>query len=212
MKNLKLTKKITGICLLSTTIAISSLSGCAKKMDCDIETEHAHKYISEEGYFTYKDSEYEIKDDMSWTDEITDMNSEVEALDKFDLIKIDDNLEALEKEMSNDKPYIEYEYSYLYTTFISTGKSLIPISHTGYDYTTDKNYGSLTGYVRDVDYKYRSYKIITTKKGVQKIEESELVDDITTIKDEYPYFKLSDYKEKVYSKPYELGKVMEKSK
>ena len=69
MKNLKLKKKITSICLLSATITLSSLSGCAKKMDCDIETEHAHKYVSEEGYFMYKDSEYETKDDMTWTDE-----------------------------------------------------------------------------------------------------------------------------------------------
>ena len=65
--------------------------------------------------------------------------------------------------------------------------------------------------VRDVNYKYRAYKIVTNKKGKQKLEESELVDDITTIKDEYPYFKLSDYKEKVYSYTYELGKVKEKS-
>ena len=114
--------------------------------------------------------------------------------------------------MNNDTPYIEYEYSYTYYTHMKSGKTNITIPLTGYDYTTDKNDSSLTGNVRDVNYKYRAYKIITTKKGKQKIVESELVDDITTIKDEYPYFKLSDYKEKVYSEPYELGKVIEKSK
>ena len=212
MKNLKLTKKITSICLLSATITLSSLSGCAKKMDCDIETEHAHKYVSEEGYFMYKDSEYETKDDMTWTDETIALNSEIETLDKFDLLKIDDNIEALEQEMSKDLPYIEYQYSYSYTTYIKSGKILIPIHHTGYAYTTDKNHGRLTGKARDVNYKYRAYKIVTTKKGKQKIEESELVDDITTTKEEYPYFKLSDYKEKVYSDSYKLVKVMKKSK
>ena len=90
-------------------------------MDCDIETEHAHKYVSEEGYFMYKDSEYETKDDMTWTDETIALNSEIETLDKFDLLKIDDNIEALEQEMSKDLPYIEYQYSYSYTTYIKSG-------------------------------------------------------------------------------------------
>ena len=175
MKNFKLTKRIASIYLLSTTITLSSLSGCVKKMDCDIQYDHAHKYVSDEGFYMYKDSEYETKDGMSWTNNITYLNNEIETLDKFDLLKIDDNIEALEEDTS-----------------------------------TDKNHSGLTSKVRDVNYKYRAYKIVTTKKGKQKIEESELVDDITTIKDEYPYFKLSDYKEKVYSKQYELGKIMKK--
>ncbi len=212
MKNFKLTKKIASIYLLSATITLSSLSGCAKKMDCDIETEHAHKYVSEEGYFMYKDSEYETKDDMTWTDETIALNSEIETLDKFDLLKIDDNLEALEEDMSKDIPYIEYQYRYTYYTRMKVGKTHITVPHTGRRYTTDKDHSRLTGKVRDVNYKYRAYKIVTNKKGKQKLKESELMDDITTIKDEYPYFKLSDYKEKVYSDPYELGKVKEKSK
>lgn len=210
MKNFKLTKKITSICLLSTTITLSSLSGCAKKMDCDIETEHAHKYVSEEGYFMYKDSEYETKDDMTWTDETIALNSEIETLDKFDLLKIDDNLEALEENMSKDIPYIEYQYRHTYYTHTKVGKTHISTPHTRHRYTTNKDHSRLTGKVRDVNYKYRAYKIVTNKKGKKELKEIELVDDITTIKDEYPYFKLSDYKEKVYSDPYELGKVKEK--
>ena len=120
MKNFKLTKKITSICLLSTTITLSSLSGCAKKMDCDIETEHAHKYVSEEGYFMYKDSEYETKDDMTWTDETIALNSEIETLDKFDLLKIDDNLEALEENMSKE-PIPQTGESWLIYVIIGIG-------------------------------------------------------------------------------------------
>ena len=211
MKNFKLTKKIASIYLLTTSIALTSLTGCAKKMDCDVTYDHAHKYVSDEGFFTYKESEHETKNNMHWTDNISYINSEVEILDKFNLLKIKDNINVLEEEMSNDTPYIEYEYSYIYPTFIEFGKPHISIFGTGYDFTTDKERSDLTGMVRDVNYKYRAYKIVTNKKGKQKLEESELVDDITTIKDEYPYFKLSDYKEKVYSYTYELGKVKEKS-
>ena len=212
MKNFKLTKRIASIYLLSTTITLSSLSGCVKKMDCDIQYDHAHKYVSDEGFYMYKDSEYETKDGMSWTNNITYLNNEIETLDKFDLLKIDDNIEALEEDISKDTPYIEYQYRYTYYKRTQIGKTHVTTTRTSYRYTTDKNHSGLTGKVRDVNYKYRAYKIVTSKKGKQKIEESELVDDITTIKDEYPYFKLSDYKEKIYSKQYELGKIMEKRK
>ena len=213
MQNLKLTKKFISICLLSTSITLSSLSGCAKKMDCDIKTEHAHKYVSEEGYFMYKNSEYETQDDMTWTDETISLNSEITTLDKFNLLKIEDNIDTLEKEISKNSPYTEYQYSYPYTTYIRAGKNLIPISNTGYAYTTNKNHDKkLTGKARNVSYKYKAYKIIITEDGTPKIEASELVDDITIIKDEYPYFKLSNYKEKVYSDSYELDKITEKNK
>ena len=66
-------------------------------MDCDIKTEHAHKYVSEEGYFMYKNSEYETQDDMTWTDETISLNSEITTLDKFNLLKIEDNIDTLEK-------------------------------------------------------------------------------------------------------------------
>ena len=69
------------------------------------------------------------------------------------------------------------------------------------------NNGILTGIVRDVKYQYKAYKVVTNEKGKQGLQESELVDNILAIKDEYPYFKLSDYKEKVYSAPYKLEKV-----
>ena len=59
MNNLKVRKIFVPIAL-SGTLVVTGLTGCGKKMDCDIEDEHMHKYVSEEGFETYKEGEYEV--------------------------------------------------------------------------------------------------------------------------------------------------------
>jgi len=208
MKNITIKANFIPLALASTlTLSTFSITGCVKKMDCDIKDEHLHKYISEEGFETYIDSEYEIKNNMSWTKEIASPNKELKVMDEFHLIKIEDNLEALEGSMKTDLPYIEYEYKF--TTYRSQkiGKTTIryPVSH--YRYTEDPEDSRLTGYIRDVDYKYKGYRIGESKKGKTILIESELVDDLSNIKTEYPYFKLEDYKQKVYSEQYKKEKT-----
>ena len=44
MKNMNI-RKGAFTAALATTISLMSLTGCTKKMDCDIEAEHAHIYI-----------------------------------------------------------------------------------------------------------------------------------------------------------------------
>lgn len=110
IKKLKIRKQILPFALAAT------LSGCNKKMDCDIDYHHMHKYISEEGFETYKDSEYETDCDMNWTKEIIKPNKEQKEMAKFDLLKIEDNKKALEKDTKNDLPYVVYEYKHRYST------------------------------------------------------------------------------------------------
>lgn len=55
-------------------------------------------------------------------------------------------------------------------------------------------------------FKYRGYKIGKDEDGNLCIFSSGLVDNLLDIKEEYPYFKISDYKEKVYSKKQEKSK------
>lgn len=107
-----------------------------------------------------------------------------------------------------DLPYVEYEYKYTYYVPMRVGKITVSSPRTGRRFTTDLNHERLTGYIRDVDYKYQGYKIGENKRGKIVIIESDLVDDLTDIMDEYPYFKLSDYKQKVYSKKREMGKEL----
>lgn len=209
MKNLKV-KKVFVPFALAGTLVVTSLTGCGKKMDCDIEDEHMHKYVSEEGFETYKEGEYEENSGMMWTEETVTPNKQLETISDFDLIRIDENIDALEVATKNDLPYIEYEYVYTYLTPIRVGKITTMVSHTAHDFTTDKEDDRLTGYIRDVNYKYQGYKIGEDKKGESVIIESDLVDDLTDIMDEYPYFKLSDYKQKVYSEKREMEKELTK--
>lgn len=205
MKNLKISKRFVTAALTGTLIT-TGLSGCGKKMDCDIEYEHMHKYVSEEGFETYKEGEYEKNSDMFWTEKVIASNEQLEVISDFDLIRIDENVEALEEATKNDLPYLEYEYRHTYYVSRKIGKSRIRVPHTVRRFTTDLEHGRLTGRARDVDYKYKGYKIGENKRGKTIIIESELVDDLVDIKDEYPYFKLSDYKQQVYSDTYELEK------
>lgn len=205
IKKLKIRKQILPFALAGT-ITLTTLSGCNKKMDCDIDYHHMHKYISEEGFETYKDSEYETNCDMNWTKEITKPNKEQKEMAKFDLLKIEDNKKALEKDTKNDLPYVVYEYKHRYSTPIRVGKITTYAWHTSYKLTTDANHSNLTGYVRDVSFKYRGYKIGKDEDGNLCIFSSGLVDNLLDIKEEYPYFKISDYKEKLYSKKQEKPK------
>lgn len=203
MKNLEIKNAFLPIAL-GSTIILSTITntGCIKKMDCSIEEEHYHKYVSEEGFETYFDSEYEKKKGLFWTEETVSPRKELEVMDQFALIKTEDNLEALEDATKEDLPYTEYEYKYTKWKKRKIGDHTYRYPITKYDFTEDKEHSRLTGYVRDVEYKYQGYRVGESKRGKSIIIESELVDDLADIKEEYPYFKRSDYKQKVYSKKY----------
>lgn len=206
IKNLRVHKRILSFAI-AETITLTGLSGCTKKMDCDIEYDHMHKYVSEDGFETYKDSEYEYDSKMHWTHETVKANTEQKQMDQFDLLKIEDNKIALEKATKNDLPYIEYEYRYTKRRFIRVRRHTRVIHYHRKDFTKDSNHQDLTGYVRDVTYQYIGYKIGKDEEGSLQIFSSGLVDNLFDIKDEYPYFKINDYKQKVYSEKYEKAKV-----
>ena len=67
MRNLKIYKSAIPI-VLGASLA---LTGCNKKMDCQVEGEHAHKYVTESGFETYRNSEYEHLGNLTWTDTTT---------------------------------------------------------------------------------------------------------------------------------------------
>lgn len=204
MNKLKIEKKMFQIASLSLILA-TSLSGCCKKMECDVEYSHVHKYVNDDGFMTYRDSEYETEGNLFWTNNVEDITDDFKDLDRFNLLKIEDNIIALENSTKNDLDYMEYEYKHRYTTYSRVGKITVPISHTSKKFTTDSNHSNLTGRVRGVSYKYRAYRIVTNEDGDKEIESSDLVDDIMFINEDYPFFKLDDYKVKIYSDAYEKG-------
>lgn len=184
---------------LVTTLSIG-LTGCAKKSDCDLKELHLHRY-EKDGIIRYLSREELEYQGYEWTDDILYMNYGEETLWNFEqkegLIKIADNEEYLQEQQSNNHDYIEYRYSYDY---------LLPISHTmtvgdttttyftyipmtDYSWTTNPEHSQLTGETRLCHHVYTAYKIVKNEEGNYIAIESPQVDDILSIKDEYPYFK-----------------------
>lgn len=210
MNKLNITKKLVALVLSGTTVL--TLAGCNKKMDCDVEEIHAHRYVSDVGFEGYLNSEYATEDYgyLNWTDTIGEVNDEVNIMTKFDLLKIEDNLEQIEEDTKNDLPFVEYEYKHSYTSMIPAGKVMVPVRHTDYRFSDDSNVSNATGMVRDVEYKYKGYRVGVNTDGDLELQESPLVDSLEDIKDDYPYFKVSDYKQTVKSEKY--AKAVQKVK
>lgn len=200
---------IVAACAISGTVGFK-IGKKNRKVNCNVKEFHLHKYVSEEGFVTYKEGELLENEGMFWTVETVTPNEELLMMCKYDLLKIDDNVEALENATKNDFPYTEYEYKVTHYLPVKAGKVCTMIPSTSWYFTTDTNECNLTGNVRDVDYKYIGYRIGKTKDGKRALVKSKLVDNLLDIKDRYPYFKLSNYKNKVYSEVYSKDKKLVK--
>lgn len=200
-------KLLIGNILLSMVLLFS---GCAKTVDCDIPTTHAHVYVNEEGFRKNMVSEKESNWGFDRTEDYFEVTKEESELLKFmnkkGLMDITQNKEAIEKQMKQNKDYTEYRYSYTYlqpiphTRRIGKTTSIyytyIPL--TRYSWTSNPNHSRLTGETRVVHYMYYGYKIVTTDKGKLKVIESELVDNINDLPSDYLYIK-KDFTKKVYA-------------
>lgn len=187
--------------ILATGLIIANLvtfTGCAKTVDCDIEEDHAHYYVSEEDIGRYIVSEKSTVSGLERTEEYVYVTPEEAELLKFmnkkDLYKIDENMDAIKDIEQSNKDYTEYRYMYIYLQPIPiphpTGKS-ITISYSYmpvpmYSWTTNQN-RNLTGETRVCHHMYYGYRVYQDENGKYKMEKSELVDDISELPPEYQY-------------------------
>jgi hypothetical protein len=189
-------------CVLSSLI---SFSGCSKKVDCNIENEHAHYYVSEENMGRYIQSERVTVSGLNRLDNYILINEKEEDLIKFinrkDLFRIDQNQHVIDKEIENHQDFTEYRYSFRYTktvtrTYRSGGKTRYRtdvVTRTGYSWTRNPNHENLTGEERQCHYIYYGYKIIQNEKGKYKLEKSIPYDNVYDIPKEYNYVKREFY-------------------
>lgn len=160
----------------------------------------------------YKESEYEFQEGFTWTSEVVDNTREVKLLDDHNILKIEDNKKLLENLISNNTPFIEYEYTYTWWMAIPhyhsngdyTYVTYTYIPMTSEDFTTDPNHSNLTGRIREANYKYYGYTIVTDENGKSKAVRSQLLDNLLDVKSECPYFSLSDYTQIIYGEPYHV--------
>lgn len=200
-KNLKV--YAAGILLVAT---LASTTGCTKTMDCNIELDHAHKYETAYGIETYRNSEKEHIGDLYWKEDNVSLTDEINIMTKYNLVRIDENISAIDNLLAEQNTYQEYQYKYTYYTRV--GKVTVP--NTGRRWTTDEKHSRLTGNIRDVSYSYYSYKTYIDEKGKVQLERSEYSDDIYQNAAEYPYMKIDDYYKLVYGDSYTKDKVMVK--
>lgn len=196
MKNTKLKKLYllrAEALLLATLCSTTLLTGCSKKADCNIKDNHTHVYVNEEGYVRDINSEKLRVDGYDRTEnyDLYDNQELVDFITKKDLLRIDDNIDLINQVQNNNHDYIEYRYAYttLMPIIHHSGKvtytTFIPITH--HSWTSDANHSRLTGETRICHHVYVGYKIERNEKGKYILLQSEEVDDINTIKDEYPY-------------------------
>lgn len=181
-----------------------TLSGCSKKADCNISVPHAHKYVNEMGFERYINRENIRYDGYDRCEEYKVIEGEEDLykfLTKKDLLRIDDNLELINSIQESQDDYIEYRYSYTHLQPIphtrKVGKTTTTyftyIPRTRYSWTSDPNHSRLTGETRLCHYVYCAYKVGKNDKGKYVLIESPAVEDVTQIKDEYPYIKKKFY-------------------
>ena len=211
IKNTKEKIKIRNIILGSLIISsIFLYSGCTKNVECDIETPHAHRYVSEKYLDKYVISEKEHIGSWARLDDYIPVSKEQAKLIDFindeNLYEIESNKEEINNIISTNEDYIEYRYAYIYNMPIPHHRKIGKVSTvyytyvpvTRYSWTADPNHSRLTGEERIVHHVYQGYKIVINEKGKYEAIESEFVDNLDELPDEYKYIN-SDFCKKVYS-------------
>lgn len=190
-------KVIRNIVIAGLVIAnLFTFSGCSKNYPCDVKEDHAHYYVSDEDFGRYIVSEKSSVSGLDRSDNYILVNKEeAELLDfvnKNGLFKIDENREAINNLVKNNKDYVEYRYEYFYLLPILIGKVVNYIPMTGHSWTTDTN-EDLTGEERTCHYVYYGYKVIKNEKGTYELIKSYPVDDLSELPRGYDYIKEKSY-------------------
>ncbi len=174
-----------GILLALAASLVLAATGCSKKSDCQEKEYHLHKY--EKGnivrFLPREELDYQ---GYHWTEKVYFTDPDFyEYADKNRLLEIGANKDYIAGVQNSQKDYYEYEYTFM--TIMPMGKILMPIPVT--DWTTDPNYGGLTGNVRLCHPMHYAYKVEKDEKGKRRLVKSPLVEDILEIEDEYPMFR-----------------------
>ena len=191
---------LRGVALALALVSPFALTGCGKKADCDINERHAHMYRSNLGHVRYIEDEHLRYDGYDRCDDYIIIDGEEDLykfLKKKDLMRIDDNLEIVKNTQDSNEDYTEYRYKYTYMQPIphtrkigkTTSTYFTYIPRTRYSWTSDPNHSKLTGETRICHHVYVAYKVVKNDKGKYVLIPSEYVEDLTQIKDEYPYIK-----------------------
>ena len=173
---------------------VFTTSACAKVVNCDINEEHSHNYVNNEGYIWELKNEREFVESFYRTDDYRSIteedNKRLREIYMYDLLRISDNLDKLLQLESSLYDYKQYEYSYTERQLFMVGKTAASRLVTYYDYTNDKEAEDLTGNERIVTHKFIGYKFIENDKGKLEMIKSDPMDSIEELVDDgYEYVR-----------------------
>lgn len=185
---------------ISSALLLSILlTGCGEKSECNIPTQHVHRYVKEItddiDIERYIESEYLNMSGYNRCDDYIEITKTDEdfynLLERNSLFTGEDNWDYLYYKMSHLHDYLKFYYEYdtieTRTTTDSEGNvktETYTVHHDGW--TENPNNPDNTGRTRLFHHKYFGYRIVR-KNGRFTLEKSPLVDDIREIIDEYPY-------------------------
>lgn len=192
--------------ILSSALLFSlMLTGCGEKSQCEIPTQHVHKYVKEVtdeiDIEKYLESEYLSMSGYNRLDDYIEITKPDEAFYKLlaqnQLFAGEVNWDYLFYQMANHHDFLKfyYEYDTVETRIVtdSDGKEHVETYTVHHDGWTENPYDSNnTGKTRLFHHKYFGYRVVL-KNGKFTLEKSPLVDDIREVIDEYPYFDESCY-------------------
>lgn len=193
-------------------ILASNIMACSKNVDCHIEGEHIHLYVTNDNLKKYIEGEKERDWFFHWTENYVRPDDEINLVVENSLCLVEGNEAYIKNKMYEYRPKREaYVYDYIYGPYYGYGYH--------YDYDSGEyeyGYGLINGYhydyewqeidiekytddkVRDTTYEFKFYKIteegILVSKNVSSFQEIE----------DYPYFKENDFVIEKVSAPYYL--------
>lgn len=210
----KKTMSRIAVCVLSLVLS-ATLTSCTKKMDCNVKEPHAQKYVDDEGFLAYYQSENEFLNGYTWTEDVRFLDEEAIELQKFleenRLLLIADNKDKIKTTIEGNNSHLEYEYEYstmmMFPVMIGKIMYSIPMTTNHTAYSIDSSIEGKTGKVRGVTYEYYGYRV-KKQNGKWLLEKSEPVEDLLDISGEYEYFKKEDFCQTVYGEPFEIPKTL----
>lgn len=213
---MKKSKLYAGI--LATLLSMP-LSGCGKNVDCDIPYDHIHLYENSEGISKLIIGEKEEKGEYSWTKKHVKEDETSLIVAKANFLSTKDNIDYILSIVSSfpDSYREEYVYDYIYGSHYGYG---FCFHYNGNDWTYGYGYGNVTDWhwdyvweeiamdsytsnkVRDIDYKFKLYKLTSDGEFVPKYFSS-----FGEVEDGYIYFNKSELVSEIVSDPYYLNPI-----
>ena len=160
--------------LLSLFLSLSTIltmSGCNRKINCNIDDMHVHLYRSDVGFTKYSSSELDhLPSDYYRTDDIVYVTpyefKYYEYLSKNDFLHIETNYDLLKRYFPKISDHIEYEYMYKELVSSENVKdeynNIVDVKEKyeiRFAWTPIVSDEVLTGNQRTITYAYMGYKI-----------------------------------------------------